>query len=133
MSVSFSKTSKKKLESCHPDLQKPFRAVIERFDCKILEGHRDRQRQDYLFGLGKSKLKYPNSRHNSIPSEAIDVVPYPVDWNDRDRFHFFAGFVWAVAEEMGIKIRWGGIWSGDLVDGFKNNDFDDLCHFELEL
>lgn len=133
MSPSFSKTSKKRLESCHPDLQKLFEAVIRHFDCKVLEGYRHRQQQNYLFGLGKSKLKYPNSKHNKIPSEAIDVAPYPIDWNDRDRFHFFAGFVWATARALKIKIRWGGKWSGDLVGGFKKNDFDDLCHWELEL
>lgn len=133
MSNSFSKTSKKKLESCHFDLQKLFKAVIEHFDCKILEGYRSQIDQDYLFSLGKSKLKYPNSKHNSVPSEAVDVVPYPIDWNDRDRFHFFAGFVCAVAGALKIKIRWGGNWTGDLVDGFKKNDFDDLCHFEVEL
>lgn len=133
MSPSFSKTSKNKLGSCHPSLQKLFGAVIEHFDCKILEGHRLRQQQDYLFSLGKSKLKYPKSKHNRTPSEAVDAAPYPIDWNDRDRFHFFAGFVCATARALKIKIRWGGNWSGDLVDGFKKNNFDDLCHFELEL
>ena len=30
------------------------------------------------------------------PSRAVDVVPYPIDWDDRERFHLFAGFVIAL-------------------------------------
>lgn len=127
----FSKVSLNKLKDCHPDLQRIFNEVIKHFDCSVLEGYRARQQQDYLFCLGKSKLKFPNSKHNTKPSMAVDVVPYPIDWQDRDCFHFFAGFVFAVATKLDIKIRWGGNWAMDLDVGFKENRFDDLCHFEL--
>lgn len=60
---------------------------------------------------------------------AVDVVPYPVDWQDRDRFHYFAGFVLGMATARGVKLRWGGDWDSDTeVD---DNVFDDLPHFEL--
>ena len=60
---------------------------------------------------------------------AVDVSPFPIDWNDANRFHHFAGYVLAVAQSLDIKIRWGGDWNGDLQ--FKTEKFRDLPHFEL--
>jgi peptidoglycan L-alanyl-D-glutamate endopeptidase CwlK len=125
----FSPTSKKLLESCHPRLQEIFNEVIQRVDCKIICGHRGEEEQNQLYTEGKSKLKYPRSRHNSYPSEAVDVVPYPVDWDDLSRFYRFAGYVEAVAARKGIELRWGGDWDRDW--NHKNNRFNDLPHFEL--
>ncbi|MFC1555156.1 M15 family peptidase [candidate division KSB1 bacterium] len=121
--------SEEKLNQCHPDLQKVFRAVLKKFDHSILEGHRGRIRQNELYENGKSKVKYPNGKHNKIPSEAVDAVPYPIDWSNRERMTLFAGWVLGVAQAMGIAIRWGGDWDQDteVID----NNFDDLVHFEL--
>jgi len=60
---------------------------------------------------------------------AVDVAPYPIDWDDLGGFYMFAGYVLRVAETMGIKIRYGGDWDGDR----KTTDqrFKDLPHFEL--
>jgi len=127
----FSKRSLRKLATCHPDLQRLFREVIKHFDCMVGEGYRGKQRQASLFNQGRSRLEFPNSEHNKVPSRAIDAAPWPVDWTDRDRFHFFAGFVLSEAIKLGIPIRWGGCWSGNWVNGFRNNKFDDLAHFEL--
>ena len=125
----FGKTSKQRLSTCHEDLQKVFNEVIKHVDCSILEGHRSGERQDKLFEEGKTKVRYPNGRHNADPSRAVDVVPYPVDWNDRERFHLFAGFVLGIARSMNIKLRWGGDWNMNFeVD---DNKFDDFPHFEL--
>ena len=41
----------------------------------------------------------------------------------------FAGYVQGVAEQLGIKIRWGGDWDSDF--DFKDQTFNDLVHFEL--
>jgi peptidoglycan L-alanyl-D-glutamate endopeptidase CwlK len=103
--------------------------VIKYVDCSVLEGHRGEERQNKLFDEGKTKVKYPNGRHNAKPSRAVDVVPYPVDWKDRERFHLFAGFVLGIARSMDIKLRWGGDWNMNFeVD---DNKFDDFPHFEL--
>ena len=68
-------------------------------------------------------------RHNAKPSRAVDVAPYPIDWNDRERFHLFAGFVLGIAYSMDISLRWGGDWNQNFeVD---DNQFDDFPHFEL--
>lgn len=128
--ASFSNTSRGKLATCHEDLQKVFMKVIEGFDCTVLCGHRTKEEQNKAYSEGNSTKKWPNSRHNTSPSEAVDVAPYPIDWEDRDRFHLFAGYVLGVAASMGIKLRFGGDWDRDTeVD---DNDFDDLVHFELD-
>ena len=126
---SFGSKSRQQLQTCNSDLQKVFNEVIRYVDCSVLEGHRDERTQDRLFEEGKTKVQYPMGRHNSNPSRAVDVVPYPVDWNDRERFHLFAGFVLGIARSMGIKLRWGGDWNMNFeVD---DNKFDDFPHFEL--
>jgi len=125
----FGKSSKKRLATCHEDLQKVFNEVIKKVDCSVLEGHRSEERQNKLYEEGKTKVLYPKGRHNASPSRAADVVPYPVDWNDRERFHLFSGFVLGVAYRMGIDLRWGGDWNMNFeVD---DNKFDDFPHFEL--
>tara|TARA_R100000458_G_C8271043_1_gene245774 strand:+ start:953 stop:1342 length:390 start_codon:yes stop_codon:yes gene_type:complete len=126
----FGRKSKERLATCDEKLQKVFNEVIKYVDCSVLEGHREKDRQNKLFEEGKTKVKYPNGRHNRYPSSAVDVTPYPVDWEDRERQTLFAGFVIGVASQMGIKLRWGGDWDMDfqVVD----NRFDDFPHFELK-
>lgn len=123
----FGPTSSERLNSVHPDLQKVFREVVKHFDCTIIEGVRSPERQQQLVAEGKSKTL--NSRH--LTGDAVDVVPFPIDWEDRERFHFFAGFVLGTAKSLGIALRWGGDWDQDTeVD---DNSFDDLPHFERSL
>jgi len=126
---SFSKKSHALLCACDPRLQDLFIEVVTEFDCAILTGHRNATGQEIMFDAGLSKVHFPGSKHNSMPSMAVDVAPYPIDWNNRDRFHFFAGYVMGVAIKRGIKLRWGGDWDGDWET--KDNNFDDLLHFEL--
>lgn len=125
----FSQKSLERLNTCHPDLQKVFNKVIENYDCTIICGHRGKDEQDEAVRLGNSKLQWPNSKHNQLLSLAVDVAPYPLDWNDTSRFYHFAGYVLAVANFMGVKLRWGGDWNGDLK--FRDEKFKDLPHFEL--
>jgi peptidoglycan L-alanyl-D-glutamate endopeptidase CwlK len=125
----FSEKSQSNLSSCDDDLQKLFNLVVQGFDCTIIEGHRGEESQNEKFRTGKSKVKYPRGKHNVLPSKAVDVAPYPIDWNDRERFTYFAGYVKAKAEDMGFRVRWGGDWNSDWE--VKDNGFDDLVHFEL--
>jgi len=126
---SFGKKSQERLNTCDPRLVELFEIVIEDFDCSVLEGYREKEAQNRAFDEGKSKLKFPEGNHNKYPSLAVDVVPYPIDWEDRDRFHYFAGFVKGVASQLGLDIRWGGDWDSDTQT--KDNNFDDLPHFEV--
>ena len=125
----FGKKSKEELSTCRKELQEVFNEVIKTVDCSVLEGNRHQTRQDLLYKEGKTKVKFPHGRHNALPSLAVDVVPYPIDWDDRERFHLFAGFVLGIAKSMGINLRWGGDWNQNWqVD---DNKFDDFPHFEL--
>ena len=126
----FGKRSIGRLQTCDQKLQELFYEVVKHFDCSVIEGHRGEERQNKAYAEGKSKLKYPNGKHNQTPSIAVDVAPYPIDWSDRDRFHYFGGFVLGVAKEMGMNIRCGGDWNQDTQT--KDNKFDDLVHFEIK-
>ena len=125
----FGKKSKKELATCRPEVQEVFNEVIKTVDCSVLEGHRSEDRQNTLYKEGKTKVTYPKGRHNSSPSRAVDVCPYPIDWSDRERFHLFAGFVIGIARSKGINLRWGGDWNQNWeVD---DNKFDDFPHYEI--
>ena len=126
----FGRKSKERLASCDPMLQKLFNEVIKHVDCSVLEGHRGEERQNKFYDEGKSKVRYPNGRHNANPSLAVDVTPYPVDWEDRERQTLFAGFVLGIARGLGITIRWGGDWDMDF--DVQDNKFDDFPHFEIK-
>lgn len=111
------------------DLQRLFFEVVKHFDCSVTCGHRGRDKQDELFLEGKTKVRFSDSKHNSVPSTAVDVAPWPIDYDDRERFTLFAGVVLGVASQMKIRVRWGGDWDQDTeVD---DNRFDDMPHFEL--
>ena len=127
----FGYRSMSKLNTCDEQLIVLFKAVVKDFDCSVTEGYRNEETQNRYFDEGNSKVKYPLGNHNHQPSRAVDVYPYPIDMEDRDRFHFFAGYVRSVADQLGIKIRWGGNWRNDFNKGFRKNKFDDLVHFEL--
>ena len=128
----FSATSKRRLASCDLRLQYLFNNIIREYDCTIIDGHRPKARQDRLFELGRSRARFPNSKHNSKPSMAVDVVPYikgtGVSWDSKQCAHF-AGYVQAVASVLDTKIRWGGDWDGD--HNLNDQKFNDMVHFEL--
>ena len=126
---SFSKRSKERLATCDERLQRVMNEVIKHYDCTILEGTRSKETQDEYYRTGRSKLQYPNSKHNSLPSKAVDVAPYPIDWKDIERFRAFGNRVIGIGIALGIKLRWGGDWDNDL--SFKDQTFNDLPHIEL--
>jgi len=103
------------------------REAVREYDCTVLVGHRGKAEQDAAFADGKSKLRWPKSKHNLTPSLAVDVVPYPIDWRDLDRFRALAVVVrrcWnaiPAAERDGYDLAWGGDWIS----------FRDYPHWEL--
>ena len=125
----FGKSSKKRLSTCDDRLQKVFNEVIEHVDCSVLCGHRGKDDQNKAYKEGKSKAKYPNGRHNRQPSLAVDVSPYPIDWDDLERQTLFAGFVLGIAKQMGIDLIWGNDWDGDFET--KDTGLKDYPHFEI--
>lgn len=128
---SFGARSSRRLGRCHIDLQRLLQKVVKVYDCTILAGHRSMRDQNKAFNEGKSKLRYPDGKHNALPSLAVDVAPYPVDWDNEGRFRHFAGYVQGMANEMGLVIRWGGDWDSDF--DMEDQTFNDLVHFELRV
>lgn len=132
----FSKTSWGKLMTCHPDLQCLFDKVVLDFDCTVLEGHRNEADQNAAYERGNSTLRFPKGKHNAIPSMAVDVAPFPIDWKNTSRFYWFAGYVLGVADalyrdgKMTHRIRWGGDWDRD-YDITDEKGLKDLVHYEL--
>jgi len=116
----YSAASKSRLVTCDPDLQYLFNQIIKDVDCSILCGYRGEVEQTAAFNSGNSKLIYPKSYHNKIPSLAVDAAPYPIDWNDKERFIQFGGYVLGRASVYGIYIVWGGNWK----------TFKDYPHFQ---
>ena len=108
------------LSGVHPDMVAVVKRAIEitGVDFTVIEGIRNINRQRELFKAGKSTTM--NSRH--ITGHAVDMVPWPVDWEDLERFETMAEAMKTAAEELEIPIVWGGDWKS----------FYDAPHFELD-
>lgn len=129
----FSEHSLMEIDTLDERLQALCWEVIEHVDFRVEQGERSKQQQDEYFAAGKSKTPWPTSKHNCQPgqkSRAMDLVPCPIDWDDKPRFYLFAGFVLGMAAKMGIPLRCGADWDGDFTA--KDQTFHDLGHFELE-
>lgn len=118
---SFGAASKKSLAQAHPLLQQLFTEVIKDFDCKVLDAQRGRAKQEEAFKRGNSRAHFGQSPHNWSPAIALDVVPYPIDWNDLARFRKLGALVKKKAAALGIPISWGGDWKS----------LKDYPHYEL--
>ena len=118
-------------------LSKGLRRIADRtlgygiMDFSIDCGFREKVEQDWFFKLGRSEKIWPNSKHNHLPSKAMDCVPYVVGKSSWNKLHccVLAGLILAVGKEEGIKLRWGGNWDMD-SEPITDQDFQDLCHFE---
>jgi len=126
----YSKRSAERLATCHPDIQKVMNEVIKFYDCTIIEGIRTKETQEEYVRTGKSKTM--NSRHlkqNDGYSHAIDVIAYPIKWNDNPRNYLFAGVVIGISKMLGVDLRAGADWDGD--GETSDQTFNDIVHFEL--
>jgi peptidoglycan L-alanyl-D-glutamate endopeptidase CwlK len=118
MSYELGTRSRRNLATCHPDIQIVCNDAIRLVDFSVLCGHRGREAQEDAFESGASKLRWPFSRHNGLPATAVDLAPFPIDWNDLDRFADLAACMKWCAALRSISIEWGGeIWLPDFYDG----------------
>lgn len=107
MGFKYSKKSIERIEECDERLQLIAYELIHRMDVTVLCGHRNKADQNKAFDTGKSRLRWPNGKHNSLPSKAIDIAPYPIDWNNIGRFKIMCNHIERIAKELGIKVRMG--------------------------
>lgn len=124
----FSNASKQRLATCHEDIRTVCNELIKYIDFSVICGHRGKADQNKAFKEGKSKLQFPKSAHNPIPSLAVDITPYPLNWDDIGSFKELHGAFVVVAqklkEEGKIKSEfvWGGNWK----------KLKDYPHYELK-
>jgi peptidoglycan L-alanyl-D-glutamate endopeptidase CwlK len=101
---------------------------------QVVCGHRGKEDQDKAFAERKSKVKWPKSKHNSLPARAVDLALVrrgAIDWNASQDWYYIAGLIRVIASQKGVEVRWGGDWDGD--GDFKEEKFKDLPHFELRV
>jgi len=127
MSYKYSKISAARLATCDDQIQLVMNAVIKERDCTIICGARTQEEQQKAFAGGFSKLDgvVKISKHqigkDRPKSLAVDVLPYPINWNDVKGHTEFAAFVLATAKKLNVNLVWGGKWK----------KFKDRPHFEL--
>ena len=122
----FGKRSKERLRGIDARLVSVLNELVKIMDVTIIEGLRSEQRLEKLLKEGSTKTKF--SKH--ITGKAVDLAPYPIDWNDRDRFHYMGGMISGIAKQLNVPVRWGGDWDSD--GETKDNRFDDLVHVEIK-
>lgn len=150
-----SSNSKKHLDTCTPLLQKLVQGVLNYVDVGVVTGHRSEKDQNALYVAGYSQLRYPKGKHNSFPSQAVDLVIYHHEhgylWgNDeqvtklaksertsRERIRTWIHMQYAAlnayiqleAESLGFEVVWGGNWGRQ--DGYLTTTLVDLFHWEI--
>lgn len=119
----FSKRSQDKLDTCHSNLVELMETALKSssIDFSVICGYRNEKEQNKAYREGKSNALYPHGRHNKTPSMAVDIAPYPIDWDDIDRFIELSTHIKKVAHDLDIPIWWGGNWK----------QLKDYPHYEL--
>lgn len=142
MVFTLSKASLDKLQGVHPKLVDVVKRAIEltKQDFKVLEGVRTPERQKELYAQGRTKPGPKvtwtlTSNHFVNPKtgygHAVDLVPYPVDWETSSKFDAISKAVFAAAKELDVNIRWGKDWNQNGRPGEKGET--DSPHFEIKL
>lgn len=151
---SFGSNSRDRRDTLHPVLQRLCDRVVAYTDITILVGHRNRVDQAQAFRQGRSTKQFPDSKHNTTPSVAVDASPFPIpdgwgeldaasakgrdlEWKERVKFYQMAAVFRHEWERMQhedpvaalYRLRWGGDWDRD--GDYRDNTFDDLVHFEI--
>lgn len=94
-------------------------------DFSVIETVRTIEKQKEYVAKGTTKTL--KSRHipdtnKSGYSEAADIAPYPINWQDISRFKKLSEHIKKKANQLGIPITWGGDFK-TLVD---------MPHYELK-
>jgi peptidoglycan L-alanyl-D-glutamate endopeptidase CwlK len=128
---------RRRLSTVDPRLAAVVEDVAGRLPIMVICGHRTQAEQDDVVRRGLSKTLWPRSKHNSMPSLAVDLAPLKgrtIDWNDTPAFVALGKLMRQAAAARGVAIRWGGDWDRDgltRADGDRDERFIDLPHFEI--
>lgn len=140
MSYSLSQRSISNLRGVHPDLVAVVKRAIEitEQDFIVIEGVRTQERQDELWAQGRTKpgpivTWTKDASSHGIGKDgyghAVDICPFPVDWNDISKFDAIYVAMMTAAQELGVRLRYGGDW--DMDGRLREKGETDSPHFEL--
>ena len=134
MGFKLGKTSLARLVGVDECLVKVVMRAIEisEVDFTVMEGVRTLARQRELYAQGRTApgkivTWTMNSRH--IEGKAVDLVPYPLNWNDLEKFDKIKDAMFQAAREIDVNLRWGADWDGD--GKYREKGEYDSPHFEL--
>ena len=152
MAFNLSQKSLDKMNGVDERLQRVVKRAIQlsKQDFMVLEGVRTREQCMINYGKGRTiaqcvakgvPAQYANpnaakvtwlndpfaSKH--VTGKAVDLVPYPVDWNDLKKFDVIAQAMLQASKELSIPIRWGADWDGDGKP--RERGESDSPHFEI--
>lgn len=145
-------TSMSRLSTAKRDVQTIMMEVVKHFDIMVVECNRTAERQNEHWSKGR-KLKFKGadvkkranwtiinktlivthkdgyeklSRHQKVPSDAIDVVPYPELWSSKTRLIEMRGAIKITQERLLAEGKIETLLDNgaDLWDGF------DLPHYQ---
>ena len=144
MTITLGQRSLSRLDGVHPDLVRVVKRAAELAapinDFMVLEGVRTPARQKELYAQGRTKPGPKvtwtlNSNHfvNAVTGfgHAVDLAPFPIDWNNSSRFDRLATLMFAAAEKEDVRIRWGKDWNMNGRPGEKGET--DSPHFEIQI
>jgi peptidoglycan L-alanyl-D-glutamate endopeptidase CwlK len=140
MTYSLSVRSLNNLKGVHPSLVAVVKRAIELTsqDFMVIEGVRTQARQDELWAQGRTKpgpvvTWTKDASSHGIGKDgyghAVDLCPYPVDWNDLSKFDAICDAMFAAADELNVKLRWGGDWN--MNGAARERGESDSPHFEM--
>lgn len=128
-----------RLKGVHPDLVRVVKRAItlSTQDFSVLEGVRSLKRQEELYAKGRTApgpvvtwtMASKHRKQKDGFGHAVDLVPYPLDWNDLAKFDAISRAMFAAAKDEGVKIRWGADWDQDGKP--RERKETDSPHFEL--
>ena len=134
------KSSVKRLHDprVHQTLKTLFDAVVadwpfHDYELQISSGYRTPGEQRKLFNAKPPRTRTLNSRH--MEGEAIDIILYwkgteDAIW-DRYSYAFVAGYIWFIADSLGIKVTWGADWNRNMIIKEEENWEIDFVHWEV--
>ena len=152
MAFNLSQKSLDRLNGVDERLQRVVKRAIQltKQDFMVLEGVRTKEQCMINYGKGRTTAQcvakgvpaqYANPNATKVTwlnnpfaskhcyGKAVDLVPYPVDWNDLKKFDAIAQAMLQAAKELGISIRWGADWDGDGKP--RERGESDSPHFEI--
>ena len=152
MSYQLSKRSLSRLAGVDDKLVAVVKRAIEisDVDFMVLEGVRSKEQCMINYGKGRTaaqvqakgvpakyakpsvaKVTWLNNPFASkhVNGKAVDLVPYPVNWNDLKKFDQIAKAMLQAAKELGVPVRWGADWDNDGKP--RERGESDSPHFEI--